>query len=338
MGEKNRVKRDIFISYRREGGDDLARILYLELSMRGYSVFYDLETLENGKFNEALYWYIEQCTDFLLILPPNSLDRCQNEGDWVRQEIAHALKHHKNIVPVMLPGFVMPEDHALPEDIRECVKHNGVNCKDDKSTYTGMVDKIVNKFLDSKPSEAVTGLDGAPHILQKPDADCTIILKDHFRCPKCGAKRIHRQDKLDQHLVKIRPWIDAKTRRDIGLSLLVIIVFIVLMIWWTPKADIEAVVADFSTVSAFAPLFSFTFSDNLKLDLGMKLILPIFLLTCVWCVILNILDEYYRKHYYDELQEGPHTVQGVCENCNTKFLVVSLEKQREDWTPPEEEE
>ena len=83
-------KYDVFISYRRDGGDVTAKHLRDALTERGYRVFLDVESLRNGPFNEALYEVIENTKDFLLILPPNGLDRCVNENDWVRLEIEHA--------------------------------------------------------------------------------------------------------------------------------------------------------------------------------------------------------------------------------------------------------
>lgn len=67
-----------------------------------------MEALRAGKFNEQLYSVIEGCTDSLLVLPPEALDRCVNEDDWVRLEVQHAMKHEKNIVSVMLNGFMWP--------------------------------------------------------------------------------------------------------------------------------------------------------------------------------------------------------------------------------------
>ena len=39
------MKYDIFISYRRDGGDTLAQLIYDRLTDRGYSVFLDIESL-----------------------------------------------------------------------------------------------------------------------------------------------------------------------------------------------------------------------------------------------------------------------------------------------------
>ena len=115
----------IFISYRREGGEIMAQLLYDKLIARGYTVFYDVESLKSGRFDSKLLEEIEKAEDFLLILPPGGLDRCVSEEDWVRQEIRSAIEHKKNIVPIMLRGFSFPTN--LPEDIGEIARYNGVN-------------------------------------------------------------------------------------------------------------------------------------------------------------------------------------------------------------------
>ena len=41
---------DVFISYRRETGADDARLLQQALKARGYNVFFDYDSLRDGKF------------------------------------------------------------------------------------------------------------------------------------------------------------------------------------------------------------------------------------------------------------------------------------------------
>ena len=104
----------IFISYRRDGGESLAALLYERFARKGYDVFYDVESLRSGDFNEKLLSVIEKCEDVLLILPPGGLDRCiTDENDWVKREIEHAMKCKKNIIPIMMRNFVFPDN--LPE-------------------------------------------------------------------------------------------------------------------------------------------------------------------------------------------------------------------------------
>lgn len=115
----------VFISYRRDGGELAAQLIYEHLVRLGYSVFYDIETMTAGKFDETLLTRIEEAKDFVLILSKNALDRCcDSEADWVRREIVHALKTHKNIIPILLRGFAFPEN--LPSDIAPVRLQHGV--------------------------------------------------------------------------------------------------------------------------------------------------------------------------------------------------------------------
>ena len=86
----------VFISYRHDGGEALGRMLYDRLTEMGYNVFYDVESLRSGAFNTKLFEVIDECTDVLVVLPPGGLDRCDDPKDWVRAEVAYALKSQKN--------------------------------------------------------------------------------------------------------------------------------------------------------------------------------------------------------------------------------------------------
>ncbi len=117
------MKYDIFISYRRSSYDT-ANLIATKLKAAGYRVFFDMETLRSGKFNEQLYAVIEQCTDFIVVLPENALDRCVSPEDWVRKEVCHAMLHKKNIVPVMLYGFDWPS--PMPKGMEELKNYQAV--------------------------------------------------------------------------------------------------------------------------------------------------------------------------------------------------------------------
>lgn len=139
-------KYDIFISYRRDGGEYTAKILRDRLEELGYNVFFDVESLRSGDFNTKLYSVIDQCKDFLLILSPNALDRCVNQDDWVRREIEYALQQEKNIIPVMLRGFSFPD--VLPEPLALIRYKNGLEAN--TQFFDAFVKKL-DKFLISKP-------------------------------------------------------------------------------------------------------------------------------------------------------------------------------------------
>lgn len=141
------MKYDIFISYRREGGYETAQMISQHLKHLGYSVFFDLENLREGKFNTKLLEVIRQCKDFIIVLPQDGLDRCiADNDDWVLQELSCAISEKKNIVPVMLRGFTFPE--KLPDEINEIRYFNGVAAGD--YNYTDATLKRLCSFLKSK--------------------------------------------------------------------------------------------------------------------------------------------------------------------------------------------
>lgn len=79
---------DVFVSYRRSNGSQLASLLKVHLQLRGFSVFIDVERLEAGKFDNNLLNSIRQAKHFILVLTPSALDRCiQDEEckDWVHR-------------------------------------------------------------------------------------------------------------------------------------------------------------------------------------------------------------------------------------------------------------
>ncbi|MBO5270970.1 MAG: TIR domain-containing protein [Clostridia bacterium] len=146
------MREQIFISYRRDGGDVTAKLICEALKNKGYTVFYDHDSIGGGLFDERILDAIEGCTDFLVVLSPKALDRCANPDDWVRQEIRYALRHGKNIVPVMLDGFAFPK--TLPPDIADVTRYNGAPFSMDH--YDGDLNVIMSRFA-SAPRNASAG-------------------------------------------------------------------------------------------------------------------------------------------------------------------------------------
>ena len=140
------MSEEVFISYRRAGGVETAKLVSETLKARGYSVFFDYDSLQGGQFDVKIYTAIEKCNDFLLILSPGALDSCTNDTDWVRYEIRHALKHSKNIVPVMLPGFDFPKE--LPSDIKSVASYNAVQFV--MAYYDSVIDTLTDRLATRK--------------------------------------------------------------------------------------------------------------------------------------------------------------------------------------------
>lgn len=112
-------KYDIFISYRREGGAQYARILQLMLIQRGYKVFLDYDELTDGVFSEKIIAAIKEAPVFMLVLSKGAMARCANEGDWVRREMTAAIEQHKHIVPVNPDNGFDGFPDSMPEELKK---------------------------------------------------------------------------------------------------------------------------------------------------------------------------------------------------------------------------
>lgn len=159
-------KYDIFISYRRENGEDKARILNQYLSTIGYKVFFDHESGLSGEFETEILAAVEIAPVFLMLMTPNCFDRCVDEGDWVRREIERAQIFGKEIIPIR-PNY----DHRfdsfpdiLPESIRLLSKLQFAEIdfhKNFKATANIMIDEQIKKVVEPTIITMDTGNIGA---------------------------------------------------------------------------------------------------------------------------------------------------------------------------------
>jgi len=117
---------DAFVSYRRDTGSEVARLVRLALIAHGYRVFLDVDDLPGGPFDDRLLVSIENSRGFVAVLAPGTLDRIGAPGDWLRKEIRHALHRQRNIVPLMMPEFSYPDPVELPTEIRSLARLNAI--------------------------------------------------------------------------------------------------------------------------------------------------------------------------------------------------------------------
>jgi hypothetical protein len=121
---------DIFISYRRvdsEGrtsGRDIARTLQKELTIRGYSVFFDYSEIKDEEFESVILPAVQSSKVFLLVLTKDALLRCVNEGDWVRREIETAISSNCKIIPIDPDHAFSGWPESIPDSIRPITKKN----------------------------------------------------------------------------------------------------------------------------------------------------------------------------------------------------------------------
>lgn len=126
----SKSKYDIFISYRREGGAQYARTLQLMLEKKGYRVFLDYDELKDEKFSPKIESAIKNSTIYILVLSKGALEKCDQEGNWVRREIEIALDAGKHFVPVNPDGTFDGIPDGVPTRIRQAIEetqHSEVN-------------------------------------------------------------------------------------------------------------------------------------------------------------------------------------------------------------------
>ena len=145
---------DIFISYRRATGKNFARIIKPELEKRGFSVFLDFDELKDGVFDKRIMDAIKDSPIFLLILSEGALDRCANDGDWVKEEILCAKKYEKHIVPVNVDNSFSGIPGELPEDVKAALGAHHYSKIDTESLLEESMEKLVRERISPHVIEA----------------------------------------------------------------------------------------------------------------------------------------------------------------------------------------
>ena len=145
---------DIFISYKRKSLPT-ANNLYYRLTTRGYSTFYDLEEMGRDNFNTQILEYIDNAKDVFVILEEGSLDACKDgtwQQDWFCREIAYAIEKEKNIIPLLLGGYKMPDKSFFPNEMKPLRLKQGPEFS--FSFFGTYIDRLIEKkFLISVPNK-----------------------------------------------------------------------------------------------------------------------------------------------------------------------------------------
>ena len=145
----------VFISYRRTDSEGQARALSLELEklLGRDSLFMDVDSIALGRdFRQIIHERLQLCDVMLALIGPRWLDAADAKGnrlldnprDFVRQELAAALKRNILVIPVLLQGTPIPSPEQLPEDIRDLSYRNGFDLE--HSTWESDVREMVKRL------------------------------------------------------------------------------------------------------------------------------------------------------------------------------------------------
>jgi hypothetical protein len=130
----------IFINYRRDDAPGVAGRLYDHLARkfsRGW-LFIDVDAIKPGlDFVKQLDSQVSQCDALLAIIGPHWLTAADSKGkrrlddtrDYVRIEIAAALKRDIPVIPVLIDGAEMPAEADLPEDLASLARRHALELR-----------------------------------------------------------------------------------------------------------------------------------------------------------------------------------------------------------------
>lgn len=136
----------IFVSYRRSDSSGYAGRLVdsLEEAFPGHQLFRDVESIEAGSdFVEAITRALQASSALIVVIGPRWLDvtdaagtrRLDDPQDFVRIEIATALKSGLKVIPVLVDGAPMPAADRLPDDIKALARKQGLDLCDRRWDY-----------------------------------------------------------------------------------------------------------------------------------------------------------------------------------------------------------
>lgn len=296
------MKKDVFISYRRDGGDSLAQLMYYRLTNDGYNVFLDVESLRSGKFNEALYQKIEECTDFILILPEKGLDRCVDPSDWVRLEIECALRLNKNIIPIMMRNFKFPDN--LPESIRDVADYNGLESH--QGYFDSLIEKLETNLMISKPQNMQT---------DEKEQESKANDNNKPKCPKCGSLKCKPYDDVD---IKIAAYNGISHIMSFLATVAAYILIISIGAYFL--LGIQSV-TDFVYTTLIQKLSVLQTLPDIEKLRGQIIIIGIidiaFML--ISAVTTSVCDNMSKKLYRKEVEKGKRSVLCKCDDCAEEF-------------------
>lgn len=120
---------DVYLTYPRQSGAELASLIKIQLEARGLEVM--LDSHDSACLSERTLSQIMECKHMILVLTAGGLDTCLSKGgtedteDLLHEEIVAALAAGTKIIPVTA-DFQWPGPEEMPEDIREIASFNSV--------------------------------------------------------------------------------------------------------------------------------------------------------------------------------------------------------------------
>lgn len=126
----------IFVSYRRDDSSGHAGRLFDNLAEHFGKdrIFMDIDTIEAGEdFVEVIEKAVSSCKILIAVIGRHWLSdsiKLNNPNDFLRLEIATALRRDIRVIPVLVQRATMPSPDQLPEDLVKLSRRNAVELSD----------------------------------------------------------------------------------------------------------------------------------------------------------------------------------------------------------------
>jgi len=154
----------IFINYRRDDTPGVAGRLFDHLALKyaRSELFMDVDAMQPGiDFAKQLDTQVSQCHVLLAVIGPRWLDahdqagrrRLDNDKDYVRVELASALKRDIAVIPVLVDGAVMPSEESLSDDLKPLARRHALELR--HTRFDADADTIVHALETVVPRSRV---------------------------------------------------------------------------------------------------------------------------------------------------------------------------------------
>lgn len=122
------MKYDVFISYKRNGGAEMAELVRAELLKRKFRssrLFMDTYNLGEGDYMSNIDAAINDSANIIVIVTRDCFVGINEDSNWIH-EIKHALDSKKRLIPIYFDGITEIKSSEVPDIISTFPKENAV--------------------------------------------------------------------------------------------------------------------------------------------------------------------------------------------------------------------
>lgn len=177
----------IFINYRRVDSEGYVGRLYDHLVQHfdPQDIFMDVANIEPGAdFIQELEEAVAACDIFIAMIGPQWLTAVDDSGerridqwnDFVRIEIASALKQNKLVIPALVGGAKMPNPKDLPEDLQALARRNAIELSHQRFGYDA--GQLITTIKISSPAKTAIRTRSTSEVIQQKAEALKVVRAD----------------------------------------------------------------------------------------------------------------------------------------------------------------